>query len=92
MATHTSHRSKSRSVGYQLSRTDCWTNDDAIRTLFEHAKRDGVIFEFYCGRDVTIWWNGWPGPAMRALVAAIEKESGGMSVSRTAWTARAREE
>lgn len=72
----TKHRSNTRIVHYGWGLPDpreagCYVRDifdeSAMDKLLYAARTAGVISMQDCGRGATVWFEGPPGPAMRAL-------------------------
>lgn len=55
----------SRSVTYHLEGQPF--DESAAEKLLQKAKEDGLVTEFDTGRGNVLWFNGRPGPELRAL-------------------------
>jgi len=55
----------SRSVTYHLEGRPF--DEGAAEKLLLKAKEDGLVMEFDTGRGNLLWFNGKPGPELRAL-------------------------
>jgi hypothetical protein len=71
MSRHTKHQSRSRGVGYAFEAEEF--SFDVEKRLAK-AKADGVITEYDDGRGRNPWFNGPPGPALRALRDEFARE------------------
>lgn len=54
----------SRAVGYQLEGE---FNESLAEKLLLKARDEGLVTEFDTGRGSIMWFNGRPGPELRAL-------------------------
>jgi hypothetical protein len=61
---------KSRGINYRFEGP---FRESKMEKLLERAKADGIIFEFDTGRGNLVWFDGWPGPEIRALVAKVKQ-------------------
>jgi hypothetical protein len=67
-------RSRSCVVHYQVMRK--WPIDfdeRPVEKLLLQAQRDGVVTQFDTGRGHLVWFNGFPGPELRALRKEVER-------------------
>lgn len=79
--------SRSREVGYffDVVPEERYFNERPMEELLQKALKVKVISEFDTGRGHCVWFNGRPGPALRALrdeVIKIAESAGGKAVSR----------
>jgi len=67
-------RSTGRTVGYEVKRE--WPlsfKEPPVEKLLLQAQRDGIVTEFDTGRGQLVWFNGFPGPELRALRKEVER-------------------
>lgn len=59
---------RSRDTGFYFTAR---FNEAAVEKLLEQARARGVVTEFDTGRGRIVWFNGCPGPALRAVRDAV---------------------
>jgi hypothetical protein len=64
--------SKCRAVGYRWGwKVPVVFDESQVEALLLKAKQEGVVIAFDTGRGNALWFNGFPGKAMRALVSKV---------------------
>jgi len=61
-------------VGYEFD--GCRLDVDAARAILDRAARSNVVTQFHAKRytdEDVVWFNGPPGPALRAVRAEIAR-------------------
>lgn len=67
-------RSAVRTVGYALTGP---LNDALAERMLAQARAAGIVSQFDAGRGSFLWFNGWPGPALRAFRDRLAAAVGG---------------
>ncbi len=74
MSHHGRRPRASRVVGYALAGT---LNDSLAESLLCRARAEGVVTGYDAGRGAFLWFDGPPGPALRAFRVRLAAAVGG---------------
>lgn len=65
--------SRARVVGYRYGfDSELRFDESAALRIMTAAQRDGVVSDYDTGRGLCLWFNGPPGPKLRAVRRQIE--------------------